>query len=415
MKKLLLMAAVAGFALASCTSEDETYEAQNNQEAEISFAAPVMYKATRVLDENNHGEIEGIKYPETLSFNVWGIKYPGNYPGWDATAAEEAFTQNGGVGKSISLTVNPKKFNNKVIGWFPAKKETFEGEKKYTFAAFSPSTVASTSYNKNGLAITAYEIPALGLQDDIMYSARHYNIDKNSSVTSNANGNEDYNGINLVFKHALSAVHFKTCVDPDYLKAMEAAGYDASKIEFRIKKITLQGVYTQGNFAENIDLTLDTKAQYASAAKWTVAGDKNTAAGYVFFECGADETYGSLVPKPADLKTATLENSLKDISDKGVFDKATSAFSGILLPQIFGGTTGSENNDAKIIIEWSMNDGKQENCVDQENVEIILNKWTDEWLPAKRYNYNIIFKENLIYFAPQVEDWTNENITINPN
>ncbi len=73
MKRILLFAAVAGAALASCV-KNESESGMTASDSKISFEAPVVGTTTRA----QAGEI-GDKYPTEESFKVWGWYHEGDY------------------------------------------------------------------------------------------------------------------------------------------------------------------------------------------------------------------------------------------------------------------------------------------------------------------------------------------------
>lgn len=414
MKKLLMMAAAAGMLFASCSNENEDYVVKNNQDAQISFAAPVMYKSTRA-------EILGTVFPSTDPFMVYGYKYDGKYNSWESPAKEVWYAGASLVNTTVGDVMNPIT-KAKVTRWFPSTKVTFDGDKNYLFAAYAPKELSTTntyfksqadpntkiSYGKTGLKINDFVLEDIAAaQMDIMYSNRVLDINKRTDLNMGANGNETYNGINLTFKHALSSVHFKTCVDPEYVQACKNFGDEMQVLagDFKIHSIKVVNIYGEGSFDENIT---DGKT-YVSDAKWIT--DNRQKQTYVFYEKGGalvEEDYkgsdvsAEFTPDALNKKfdnvafsdTETDKNNvLQDISN------LTGGNYGLLIPQSF-----SNNSEAKIVIEWVGVDKKLKTT--EWNLQTSS---TQLWQPGKKYIYNLIFKDNLIYFAPEIDDWVDGN------
>ena len=67
---------------------------------------------------------------------------------------------------------------------------------------------------------------------------------------------------------------------------------------------------------------------------------------------------------------------------------------------------------AKIKIEYTINaPGSTTPAIEQVNIVEIDGLSTTEWLPGKRYIYNMTFSFDEIYFAPEILDWVNAGDT----
>ncbi len=361
MKKLLMMAALAGFAFASCTNDnEESYEA-NKAPQRITFASPVMYGNTRanIMDAEQGGTVGGthIAYNKKETFRVFGVKYDAGK--WGVNQAdvygvdgEEAF------------------YSQSLGGWDTQLPRFWEAGKDYAFAAYSPNIVAGTvAYDwTNGLTVNGYQTPAIGQQYDMMYAPAVKGLNDQSQLAAGTNGNNDgYNGVNLVFKHALSSVHFKVCVHKDE---------PLNEKNFTLNSITLAGVQDKGNFAENAA---------TGAAAWT------DQAGTTSYDFVAEPYSPSKVAfnLADDVKSVNAANHI-----------------GFMVPQTLPEAT-------QIVINYTVNLGtEQEPNMKDFTKTIVLNAAdlmpvTAKWEMGKRYTYTIaLTASNRIYFAPSVDDWT---------
>ena len=387
MKKILLMAAMAAMMTVSCTNDNNETTTRHNDE--IKFASPVMYNVSR-----NVGEITGVKYPDSETFMVYGIKYDASkpYPGWGEEGTEQEFAAEGTEMKARYDD------NKQVEGWFPAFAHYYKEGMNYAFGAFSPANYNTgvTYKDKEGLQLTNYQPAAMGQQLDLMYAPRVY--DKNAT-TDKTDGK--YSGVNIAFKHALASVHFRVGVDPKYKRSMDKSGYKLVDGDFKIKSITLTDVKSKGNFNENIqnETAATNKNIYSAQPTWTVDG---TTTNYTFL----DNTEYIDIKVPTDAQT-TVKQAVVDITT------IPTGKYGILIPQDI------ENSGIKAVIEWQHRKWTDNDTfiIDDMKTEVLLEDHMKEnkiWKQGVRYIYNVVFRGNLIYFAPTVEDWVEEEHTILP-
>lgn len=355
MKRILLFAAVAGAALASCV-KNESESGMTASDSKISFEAPVVGATTRAVK----GEIVGA-YPTDESFKVWGWYHEGDYTGFgDAANGWKNYMTASTAGDPVVVTFNNDK------SWVSATDYFWPKNGKLTFAAYSPADAAGTyTHTANGLQIEDFTVVAVGAQYDLMYSDRAYNRTSSTNQYVGTATN-DYEGVDIVFHHALSSIVFKVGTDADYSKADN---------DFKIKSITIKNVYGAGEFNEGLtDGTTD------RTPVWTATGDANN----------EYEAFSGEFAVPEDGTTRQEPTNAADL---------------ILLPQSF-----ATNNSA--IVEITYTYGSSISGAIEHTETFQLNHATNvqAWEPNKRYTYNIIFGLDKIYFAPVVEAWDDVNV-----
>lgn len=359
MKKVLLLAAAAGIVLSGCV-KNEPADTFGASDSKITFEAPAVGTTTRAIP----GEIDNsAAYPENESFNVWGWYHENDYTtfGDSGNAWTNYMTQ--ADGKPITVA---KEGNT----WAPETDYFWPKTGKLTFAAYSPADAAGTyTHTADGLQITGFTVPAVGAQYDLMYSDRAYN---RTSSTNDYKGSatNNYDGVDIVFHHALSSIVFKVGTAEDY-----STGAD---IDFKIKSITIKNVYDAGDFNETL-----TDGTTTRQPAWTATG--NADAQYVAF------TGDFAVPE--DGATYTEPRDAADL---------------ILLPQSF-----ESNSNAVVEIAYTYGTAASGEIEATETFNLNDTTNAKAWEPNKRYTYRIIFGLDKITFAPIVENW--EDVTVEPD
>ncbi len=353
MKKVLLMAVAVGTVLVGCV-KNETTSGTFVSDSRIQFEAPLVGSITRAVP----GEIGSASaYPPTELFNVWGWYHTGDYTTFGDTA-------NGWANYMTDVSGNPLTVTNSGNSWVPAQDYYWPKTGKLTFAAYSPADAAGTlSHDATGLKIADFVVAAVGAQYDLMYSDRAYNRTESSNNYAGAAVNT-YEGVDIVFHHALSSIVFVVGTD---------INYGTADIDFKIKKIELSNIVNKGSFDEKlVDATTD------RTPKWTPSAEPGDKVAYVPFE-------GSFAV-PEDGATYSEPSDAKDL---------------LLLPQTF-------DDNATVTVTYTMETSASGEIEHQSVLKI--KDYTTEWKPNKRYTYRIIFGLNKIYFAPVVEDW--DDVTV---
>lgn len=348
MKKFFFLAALASVALASCVKNEP---AKVDSQKEITFSSPVLASATKTPVA---GEMDN-PYSTSESFNVYAVWHDGDFSGpW--------------TDHSLYMDDVATSYSTTLDGWHATPSYYWPKNGKLTFAAYSPSEIGGTAhaYGATGLTITGFQVPAAAAaQYDVMYSERAYN--KNSSTGTST----DYKGVDIKFKHALSSIQFAISTDLDY----------SSSVTIRLKKISLYGVNSKGDFAEGIT----NEVTYANTPVWTNQTDEvtNTNA-YVYYN------------NPTGL---TVTNTMTNLNGK---PNQTDL---ILLPQTLP-------VNATVVIEYTIDpvDGTTPEIA-QTHTQTI-NTLTTTWDPGNRYTYQITIGLDEIYFAPIIENWTEQTVSI---
>ena len=365
MKKNLLFAALAVVAMASCT-KNELKVPSTGSDAVISFQ-PVVANATKA-DYITNSSIS--TDPTSFSFAVFAW-YPEG-------GGEMQRTTTGGTLYMNNVPVTYKAIDydgdTGTGTWAPATTYYWPKNGKLSFDAYAPADAHAettpvagkgkfASDIKKGLQIANYTVAELVNQYDLLYSTRAKN--KNTSVGID---NASYDGVDIAFNHALSAIE---------VTAKTAADYGTDVI--KLNKVSILYAYNNGNFSQGM-----TDAITTGTPAWD---NQNTEVEYVLYDAGATLSDGaSLSHSPlTSLTTPKISNA-------------------ILLPQSFNHTT----NKVSIKVDYSI---KGTNGYLAQTQTFDLSATTvgsvaqTGWEVGKKYTYNFIFTLEDIHFAPSVTDW----------
>lgn len=361
MKKNFFLAALAGVALVGC-AKNEVAQVTDDSQREITFAAPVMSVTTKTQ------EILGTDYLKTNpSFGVYGWYVAG--PTYVVDDATTMYMYNVEVKYTDSID-DPA--DEGTGAWISDDAYYWPKQGSITFDAYSPYDNVNTLVTcdkANGLIITGFGVTnVLDDQVDLLYSTRAY--DKTSSKGTT---NDRYDGVDIVFNHALSVVQFTARTAEDY----------SSTTEIKVTKIQIVDALTNATFKQNVNNITKT-----DAPEWS--GHTTNA------------TFTSLDTSEA---TAVALSTTPEV--RGV--------SMIVLPQDFTAST-------KLYVEYYIKTGSSAPI--KQTFEIALNdsgfSYTEAgtpvtvtgWEIGKRYTYNLSIGLDKIYFAPSVTDWKNVDVTV---
>ena len=350
MKRILLFATVAGVALASCV-KNESESGLIASDSKISFDAPAVSGITR--GSNVAGELSN-PYSTDEHFTVYARYFANQY-----TAFTDGTPYMTGVETACNLTGDywdSESAGNQAYYW--PKNGTL------TFAAFSPSGAAddcTVVWGADGFTFTNFSVntdPAKHY--DLMFSERAYN------KTESTGTSEYYDGVDIQFKHALSSVVFQIKTDAEY------AGHT-----IKVQSIKLLNTYQQGTFKQKLD---DANNAVTTSATWSGQTSENTTG------------YEAVTTEETVTTTAT---------------KLTTPNPIIVLPQPLAHT---DLNDVSIAVEYTINNGN--GAIKQTaSINISDGYSLTDFEMGKRYIFTLIFGLNKIYFAPDVEDWTDVTVT----
>ena len=366
--KTIIYALLPLCALCSCVKD---LRKEDSPSRDIVFNSPIIAKAS---SKAITGSITD--YSTSESFKVWGLYSDSDFAGWDETASGNTLYIPGDV---ATYDANINDASEGQGGWKTSTTYYWPKSGKVTFAAMSPADASgdatSISYGNGGLKIDGFSIKSEPTQQyDLMYSERALN--KNTS----AGINTMYDGVDLVFRHALASIKFRF---------RTSFNYEATPIQ--IKSVRILNAYSHGDFRENVDETQS--SSYISAPAWTNHSEL---------------TQYSAAP-------STLNQSITNvISDlEGGYDL-------LLMPQEFlhsGAGINNSNNHVKIEIRYEQGGTLQTGIVDLVNGfdttgDGVGNDYFYDggtritgWAPGKRYIYTITFGKFKILFTPTVIDW----------
>jgi len=242
MKKYFILAAAAIVALAAC-SKNEVVSVQK----EISYNA-VAAKNTVTKAINNK------TYYATSdpSFGIWGLYQPN---GWSSDHASSVW-----VGTSASAATEITWSNNawrnatKTDYWPITGSLVFMGYSPYT--KVSSKAAISVAENKVTLTVTNFESATGTYVDDLMWSDAVEKTKNDTNYDADGADTETYDGVPVVFHHALSQIIVNAKTKEDYV----AQGYT-----FTITGITL-GIDDKATLTVADDLSNDPTVTWSEPA-----------------------------------------------------------------------------------------------------------------------------------------------------
>lgn len=346
MKRLLILTAIAGAALVSCTKNELAPSATEQQE--ISFLAPVVGPQTKV-----NGAI-GATYTTDETFDVWSI--------WHKDALGTGTWAGTPYITDIEAT-----YDSGVNGWRLENAYYWPATGLLSFVALSPSINNTTTYDAtNGFKITDWSQGASEATIvDLMYSNEtrdkkygDFTIDDDGvKDDDDDNGNFKYNGVDIQFNHALSYLVFNIKTKENY----------SATTKFRLNAITLSGVYTTGSFTQN---------PTSPAVNWNVDTDASKVGTYKAYT-GGELIFGKDV-------VSVPETLTKEI---------------ILLPQALA------DEKQKMTIAYQISTDEGSNWIDQTQVVDLYDGSVKSWEMGKKYTYTISISMTEILLDPAVSDW----------
>lgn len=376
MKKNLFLAALAGVALVGCAKNEV---AQVTDDSQITFNAltSLQTKAT---------EISASNLTTNLTFNVFAWYQANTVASFDPTQAYTNYMENVNCTYTAADVITGDTDTGGT--WSPSGDWFWPKNGKLTFSAYSSAigTATATCDATTGLTIDNFEVnSSCADQVDLLVSDRKFDC-TNASYSPGTT----YDGVDLIFRHALSSIHF--CV--------YATGAAYATDQIRLDKITILNAYAKGKYLENRTTgKSDESYTMIDIASWTPNTSSETS--YEVFS----GSYLVTNTNPATELTATGYNSA------------------ILLPQTFNHTETSKT--VQIQVDYSIKYGSS--YLSQTAFFDLTTPYSgtegsgslaavNEWKIGRKYIYHIGISLDKVYFSPKVEDWVNvdmNNIVIN--
>ena len=329
-------------------------------EQKISIPCPLVTPATKALA----GEMP-LNYSTDESFGVYALYYPtGNFSGWEITPGSTIYID--GAEFSYESSINDSSEGSGA--WSATPGYYWPKGGKMTFAAWSPYRAkndGTISYGQAGLQITKFTTADKGSEQyDLLYSKRVYDKADCSGTST------QYDGIDLLFSHALSSLHFTACSS-------------VSTTNIRISKIVIYDIYKSGDFNENVSET--TPSTYSSSPEWTFDAGKakyTEASPLVVYE----DNSGIAAP------TLPLQGS-------------TPLAVGFALP------IPQNIASAKMKVYYNVQLGSAEPVPTVSQALVLGSGTVTQWDRQKRYTYNLILGAQQIRFDVNVRGWSDSNNT----
>lgn len=328
-------------------------------EQKISIPCPLVTPATKAWA----GEMP-LNYSTDESFGVYALYYPtGNFSGWESTPGSMTYID--GAEFSYKSSINDATAGSGA--WSATPGYYWPKGGKMTFAAWSPFRAkndGTISYGQAGLQITKFTTADKGSEQyDLLYSERVYDKADCSGTST------QYDGIDLLFSHALSSLHFTACSS-------------VSTANIRISKIVIYDIYKSGDFNENVSET--TPATYFSTPVWTFDGKAKytEASPLVVYE----DNSGIAAP------VLPLQRS-------------TPLAVGLALP------IPQDISSAKMKVYYNVQLGSAEPVPTVSQALVLGSGTVTKWERQKRYTYNLILGAQQIRFSVNVRGWSDSDNT----
>lgn len=210
MKKFFILAAAAVVALAACTKNNVDESALR----EISYNAVAGKNATKAIINTAYYA------PTDPAFGIWGL--------YQATDWSTNHSNNVWIGASASAatqitygldaasTANSEAWRNRssVDYWPLTGSIVFMGYSPY--ANVSSKAAISVTDNKATLTVTNFQTTTGSWVDDLMWSDAVEKSANDTNYDADGNNTPTYNGVPVVFHHALSQITVYAKTDKDY-------------------------------------------------------------------------------------------------------------------------------------------------------------------------------------------------------
>lgn len=318
----------------------------------ISISCPLVSPSTKALA----GEMP-LNYSTDESFGVYALYYPtGNFAGWNNTPGSMIYID--GAEFSYDSSIDDSSTGSGAWSANPGYYWPKGGQ--MTFAAWSPYRAkndGTISYGQAGLQLTGFTTADKGSEQyDLLYSERVY--DKADCSGTSA----QYDGIDLLFRHALTSLHFTACSS-------------VSTANIRISKIVIYDIYKSGDFRENVSET--SPATYTSSPAWTLGSAQYTEASPL----------------------VVYENNSGPAAPALPLQGSTPLAVGFALP------IPQDITSAKMKVYYNIQLGSAEPVPTVSQALELSSGTVTEWKRQTRYTYNLILGAQQIRFSVDVRNW----------
>lgn len=363
---LILVAITLNFS--SCT--DEGMEITQN----IRFTRPVLKGIMRanVTDKEINNP-----YSMSETFRVFGTIYDSDIDIRNVFAMDKEYDINGEEAFYDGMTNT----------WNTNKQHIWKCKKKYAFRAYSPADIQGAMYkdDASGLKLNEYTTPEIGQQFDLLYAPAVY--DRQKYISLDMTDAERYNEVNMVFMHALSAIHFRVRVDPRYIKEFPFEQREALAKSYTVRSIKIEGVYNKASFDEMSTVGKDDKGKTVNIPSSNPE--------QMWYNHSFDEkkvsSYEFLTPS-SPIKGVSFRGEPKDITDM-----TDGAHIGFMIPQKIP-------DDAQIRVEWSKRTkDKEDNYVSVFRMKDAEETQKREWKIGRRYIYTLAVWDFRMEIEPAAE------------
>jgi len=381
--RTIALYAILAAALASCTKTEHDVTADVRRE--VAFDAPVVGNVTKA------DMISGL-FPTDSAFCVFADHHYDLFADADAdsfTAYMRGPDEDGDgypAGVVVThhtdvVTAGDKTFDSY---WKPAASYYWPKDGYLTFVAYAPQFArkrAVIDYNVDrGMVISQFRVSKfVDQQYDFMVSDRVVNQRSSDMIQ---NSPTPYDGVQLTFRHVLSAIKFEARTQADYA----SAGYTV-----KVQKVSILNPYATADFHQ---FSGRSSTEVDLEGMWTsYKGDVDMTV--VVFNAQDEASKKRLTDTPAAITEGTAD--------------------AILLPQVLHPVDGKAVF-AEVVYEVSHPDMGGNSLKYTATLDLSLGKMDDDtpvsrWEPGKRYKYTITIGMDEVVFAPKVTEWEPE-ITI---
>lgn len=327
-------------------------------EQKISIPCPLVTPATKAWA----GEMP-LNYSTDESFGVYALYYPtGNFSGWESTPGSMTYIN--GAEFSYDSSIDDTSAGSGA--WSATPGYYWPKGGKMTFAAWSPYRAKNDrtiSYGQAGLQIKDFTTADKGSEQyDLLYSERVYDKDDCSGIST------QYDGIDLLFRHALSSLHFTACSS-------------VNTANIRISKIVIYDICKSGDFSENVSEA--DPSIYTSSPAWTLGSAQYTEA-------------SPLVVYENNSGTAAPALPLQGSTPLAV---------GFALP------IPQDITSAKMKVYYNIQLGSAEPVPTVSQALNLGSGTVSQWKRQTRYTYNLILGAQQIRFSVNVRGWSDSDNT----